>query len=135
METLRGVAQKVRFSTVVSGGENHTSTSHLAVFEVNRTPVELSMPESIFLENGDEIFLAGKIKKGVFKAIAYKNLTNNVSGKGQVILPMLLGIIFTIVGLGTIPFGIGLIFAPVGIYSIRYSRQMSEAYRLVTSSS
>ena len=77
--------------------------------------------------------LAGKVKKGLFRALAYKNMTNSVSGKGQVILHMLLGIIFTIVGIATIPMGIGLIFAPAGMYSIWHSRQLSNAYNLVTS--
>ena len=134
MEKLRGVVNKVRFSTEVSGGENNTSTSHVAIFEIDKRPVELKLPRSIILDNGDEVLLAGKVKKGLFKALAYKNLTNNVSGKGAVILHMLLGVIFTIVGLATIPFGIGLIFAPAGIYMIWYSQQLSKAYKVVTSS-
>jgi hypothetical protein len=134
MKTLRGAVNKVRFSTEVSGGENGISTSHIAVFEINQIPVELKLPDSIILEEGDEILVAGNVKKGLFRALAYKNLNNNVSGKGQIILYMFLGIIFTLVGLGTIPFGIGLIFTPAGMYMVWYSRQLSEAYNLVTSS-
>jgi hypothetical protein len=133
MEILQGIVSKVRFSTEVSGNENSTSTSHVAIFEINKTPIELKLPGSIILENGDEVLLAGKVKKGLFRALAYKNMTNSVSGKGQVILHMLLGIIFTIVGIATIPMGIGLIFAPAGMYSIWHSRQLSNAYNLVTS--
>lgn len=134
MEILQGIASKVRFFTEVSGGESSASTSHVAVFEVDKTPIELKLPESIILENGDEVLLAGKVKKGLFKALAYKNMTNSVSGKGQVVLHMLLGIIFTLVGIATIPVGIGLIFAPAGMYMIWHSRQLSNAYNLVTSS-
>lgn len=133
MEVLQGIVSKVRFSTEVSGNENTISTKHVAIFEINETPIELKLPGSIILENGDEVLLAGKVKKGLFKALAYKNMTNSVSGKGQVILHLLLGIMFTIVGITTIPVGIGLIFAPAGIYMIWYSRQLSNAYNLVTS--
>jgi len=132
MESLQGIVEKIRFSTEVSGGENNTSTSHVAVFEINKKPIELKLPDSIIIENGDEVLLAGEIKKGLFKALAYKNLTNNVSGKGPVFLYMLLGVIFTIVGLATIVVGVGLIFTPAGLYMIWYSRQLSKAYEIVS---
>jgi len=132
METIRGVVSKVRFSTEVSGRE-HVTTSHVAVFEINKTQVELKLNESIIVDNGDEILLAGKINKGLFKALAYNNLTNNVSGKGQVSLYMFLGIAFTLVGLMLFPSVMSLILFPVGIYMIWYSKQLSKAYTLVTS--
>jgi len=132
MESLQGIVEKIRFSTEVSGGENNTSTSHVAVFEINKKPIELKLPDSIIIENGDEVLLAGEIKKGLFKALAYKNLTNNVSGKGPVFLYMLLGVIFNIVGLATIVVGVGLIFTPAGLYMIWYSRQLSKAYEIVS---
>ncbi|MBT80304.1 MAG: hypothetical protein CL587_07915 [Alteromonadaceae bacterium] len=130
METLRGIVNNVRFSTEVSGS---ASTSHAAVFKIGKRPVELKLSENIILENGDEVLLAGKVKKGLFKALAYNNLTSNVSGKGDVTPCMLMGVLFTVAGLATITSGIGLIFTPAGIYMIWYSQQLLKAYKIVTS--
>lgn len=133
MEKLQGVISKVRFSTEACGGNEKTHKSYMAAFEIDNTPVELKLPGSIILDNGDEVLLAGKIKKGIFKALAYKNLTNKVSGKGPIIRYMFLGIVFSMVGLAIIPFGIGLILVPAGIYMIWYGKKLSKAYKLVTS--
>jgi hypothetical protein len=134
MEKLQGVVEKIRFSTEISGDRNSTFTTQVAVFEIGNRPIELKLPDSIIIENGDEVIVAGETKKGLFKALAYKNLRNNVSGKGNVAVYMILGIIFTLLGLGTIIVGVGLIFAPLGIFMILHSRKLSKAYEAVTSS-
>src|SRR5690554_3636365 len=95
MEKLQGIVEKIRFSTEVNGGKDSASTNHVAVFEIANKPIELKLPDSIIIEDGDEVLLAGETKKGLFKALAYKNLRNNVSGKGPVAVYMILGIIFT----------------------------------------
>lgn len=92
MQTLQGIVNKIRFSTEISGNKETTLTNHIAIFEIENMPIELKLPDSIILENGNEALVAGDIKKGVFKATAYKNLTNNASGKGRVISSMLGGI-------------------------------------------
>lgn len=35
IEVLQGVVNKIRFSTGVNGGQNGTSTSHVAFFEID----------------------------------------------------------------------------------------------------
>ena len=131
---LNGKVSKIRFSTETSGSENHTSTSNVAVFEIDGKPVELKLYDSIVIENGHHIAVAGNMKNGLFKAMAYHNLTNGVSGKGATYIFFILGIIFFIVGLiASIPTnGIGLIFSAVGAYLIYQSNQYSKAYELVT---
>lgn len=130
MQKIDGIASKVRFSTKVSGGENSTSTTQIAIFEIDKQPVELELPDSIMISDGDIISVTGRTKNGLFKALAYKNQTNLVSGKGPVTLYMFLGVIFTVIGIITIPFFIGLIFAPTGIFMCYKSRQYSKAYRI-----
>ena len=152
MEKMKGTISKVRFSSELSGGENSISTSQIAIFKLDKKPVELKLPVSIVIEDGDNIFVAGKTKNGLFRALAYKNLSNGVSGKGPVVLNLIMGIIFTVVGIGTgaIAFfdielirgllwalkllffsSIGLIFTLIGLYMIHYSRQLSKAYEIV----
>jgi hypothetical protein len=152
MEKLKGKIKHVRFSAEVSGGEKNTSTSHIAIFKLDNKPVELKLPGSILIEDGDNILVAGKTKNGLFKALAYNNLSNGVSGKGQVVSNSILGIFFTIVGIGigAIPFfvinsihgqlwalkhlfffGESLIFVSIGISLIHYSRQQSKSFEIV----
>lgn len=146
MEKLQGVVNKLRFSTHVSGGGDHTSTDQIAIFEIDRRPVELSLPFSIIIDNGDEVRLAGVIRKGVFNAMAYRNLANNASGKGRVFINILLGTIFTIVGLplaiavifsgislgGIMVSAVGTLFSFIGINVFRAGLQYSSAYKIVS---
>ncbi len=96
-------------------------------------PVEIKLPDSIIIGEGDDVLIAGKIKRGLLKGFAYKNISKDVSGKGPVVLLMFLGVIFTIVGLFTIPFLIGVAFTPAGLYMIYLSRLYSKAYAMVNS--
>ena len=132
MDHIKGIITNIRFSTEVSGGDNGVSTTQVAAFDLDGKPTELKLPDSIMIKNGDTVVVAGKFKNGLFKALAYKNFSNGVSGKGPVILFMFLGVIFTIVGIGTIHLGIGVLFAPIGVYMIYCSRQLTEAFEMVT---
>lgn len=132
METLKGIAGKVRFSTEVEGMEDSTATRQIAVFEIDGKPVEIKLRESIMIDEGDSIRVAGKIQKGIFKAYAYKNLTNGASGKGQVLMYMFMGLVFLMMGIFTIPFMIGFLLLPVGLYMIYHSVRLSKAYGLVS---
>jgi len=147
MELLKGTAAKTRFSTEVSGGENSTTTQ-IAILEIDKKPTEIKLHESILIEDGDKVAVAGKSKRGLFKAVAYNNLTKGVSGKGPALLILLLGIPFCVIGIpGIIAFFAILImeglkdslwvclmlsvFGAVGIYTATYSRYLSKAYKMV----
>jgi hypothetical protein len=134
MKVLQGIANKIRFSTEVSGSDKSVSTSQVAVFELDGQPVEMKLPDSIIISNGDTVVLAGEFRRGLFKACAYKNMTAGVSGKNHVVLLYILGAIFSVVGIGTVLVGIGVIFFPVGLYLIYTGRKHAKAYDLVTSS-
>lgn len=131
MEIRRGIARNVRYSIEVSGWKNDTSTNHVVVFELESKPVEVKLPDSIIIGEGDDVMIAGKRKRGLLKGFAYKNISKDAYGKGPVILYMILGIIFTIIGLFTIPFFIGVAFAPAGLYMIYLSRMYSKAHAAV----
>ncbi|WP_204314242.1 hypothetical protein, partial [Klebsiella aerogenes] len=68
METLVGAVKGLRTATEVAGGKNGTSTTHVATFLVNSTPLRLQMPEAMLIGDGDEIAVAGRTKDGVFNA-------------------------------------------------------------------
>lgn len=131
MNILQGTVNKVRFSTEVTGTDNSISTSQIAVFELDGKQVELKLPDSIIINNGDRVVVAGELKKGLFKALAYKNITNGVSGKRHVLLYYFIGIIFTVVGLPALFVGIGFLFIPLGLYCIYCGKQNAKAYQLV----
>jgi hypothetical protein len=122
MEMLQGTVAGIRHSTEVSGSENTTSTSHVAVFSVAGRPVELKLSESIVIDNGDEVLLAGNVKRGLFKAMAYRNRTKGVDGKGP-------ALVYWIVGVAFCAF---IVFAPIGIFLIRTARRYEAAFRAVT---
>ncbi len=132
LQLYRGKVKNIRHSVEVSGSQNNISTSHVAVFELEGFMVELKLPDSIVINEGDEVKVAGKIKRGLFKGLAYQNVTKQVLGKGPAVLYMFLGVIFAIVGLCTIIFGIGAAFLAIGIYLVYKSRQYSKAYRMIT---
>lgn len=122
METLQGTVSGIRHSTEVSGGDNSTSTSHVAVFSVAGRSVELKLSESIVIDNGDDVLLAGNVKRGLFKAMAYRNRTKGVDGKGPVVIFWILGLIFCAV----------ILLFPIGLYLIRTARRYEAAFRAVT---
>jgi hypothetical protein len=131
MIKICGIVRNIRFSTEVVGSQDSTSTSHIAIFELDGIHVELKMSDSIILNNGDEVVVAGKDKNGLFKATAYRNITTGVCGKNSTFIYFLVGVIFTLVGIATAIFFIGLIFLAIGIYLIYTGIQTSKTYELV----
>jgi hypothetical protein len=119
MEIVQGVATNIRHSTSVSGTQEQTSTSHVAVLEVSSRPVELTLSESIFINNGDEVIIAGQSKRGLLRGMAYYNKTKGVKGKRPAGVYWLLGILFCAV------------FLPIGIYLLKTAMQYEAAFKAV----
>lgn len=151
METLKGNALNVRLATETHRDEESTTTSYTATLDIENIPAQLKLSGSIFIENGDQVVLAGKVKKGVFQALAYNNLTKRVSGKAApALVVVIIGIVFAAFGLVTIGFGnealgadasdigilavfgIGAILVVIGLLMVRQSMQLSKAYKIVT---
>jgi len=121
MEVVKGFASNIRFSTSVGGTKEQTSTSHVAVFEISAHPVELTLSESIFINNGDEVVVAGKLKRGLLRGMAYYNKTKGVKGKGPSGIYWLIGIVFCAV----------IVFLPIGIYLLNTAMQYEAAFKAV----
>jgi hypothetical protein len=104
METRRGIAKKVRFSTEVSGTSDKNgstvSTTYLAVFEVEGVIVHAGATRPPTIEEGDEVALAGRMHDGVFTASAMRNITRGTVDHEAWVLGVLVGAIFLVLGLG-----------------------------------
>jgi len=99
MEVLNGVATKIHITQAKNGS---TTTC-----EINGKPVELLVFSKAVINEGDEVSVAGKFSRGVFKAKAYKNITNGASGKRWVFILLGLGLMLSpiLVGLPMIFIG------------------------------
>jgi hypothetical protein len=103
METRRGMARKVRFSTEVSGTSDKNgstvTTTHLAIFELDRVIVHASAMRPPTIEEGDEVVVAGRIHDGVFDAPALRNLTRCTVDHKAWVAGMVVGFVVLVVGL------------------------------------
>lgn len=75
MEVIEGQVEDLDRSSQVSGTENGTSTTHIAIFKIGENRVLLSSLQPPMIANGDLVKIAGIEKPGKFNAIACKNLT------------------------------------------------------------
>ena len=130
MEVKDGVISNVRFSTNVSGSDV-TSTEQVATFEIGDLPVELRSKTSLILENGNSVVVAGQSENGLFKALAYKNLSKNVTSVCPSAGLKIFGTIFTVVGVITIPVLVGIIFTYVGIQTVKRASLYESAHAIV----
>lgn len=101
MNVIEGPVQRLRLGTEVSGSHDQVQTTHVATFQLGKTPVRLEMPRAILLAEGDPVRVAGAPgKDGVFAALAYQNRDNGARGQACGPMHLLLGVVFTAVGLG-----------------------------------
>lgn len=121
METVEGIAKGIRFTTEVVGTDNQTSTSHIAVFELDGKPIELKISESIIFSEGDKVLVAGKLKRGLFRGMAYFNITRGVKGRQSSLAYWIVGIAFCV----------SVIFLPIGIGLLMHGLKIERAFRAV----
>lgn len=103
METLRGTAEKVRNTVSVSGGGDRNSTvttTHIALFQINNRQIKVSSTEPVLIEEGDEVVIAGSVRRGLFEALAYRNVTTGITGNQAYVVNLILGIIFPAAAVG-----------------------------------
>lgn len=134
METLQGQIGKIRFSTSVSGSES-TSTEQIATFEISGRTVEFRSKDSIIVEDGDNCFVAGLVENGLFKALALNNKTKRIYSSNNSKSLKVFGSIFTFVGIITIPVLVGIVFTYVGLKIIRQSKLVNKAHELMIKNS
>lgn len=130
METREGIVSNSRFSTEVTGSDRSSSTSQIAIFDLDGKPVELKLPDSMVINNGDKVVAAGHLKRGLLKAYAYRNETKSVTGKNIVYPAYFGGIIFSLVGWATIT-TLGIFFIMFGVSFLYYGYRNGKAYSMV----
>lgn len=126
MQTLSGKVTRPRHTTEVSGSgdrdSSSVSTTHIATFRIDNQPVVVRSSSVIQIEDGDEVKVAGEIKKGTLRADAYRNLTTGAEGNRGLWVFLVSGIVLIVIG---ILFVIGLpqtlhtliIFGPLALLS------------------
>ena len=113
MELHRGHVQKVRFSTHTTGNDDSVSTHHIAAFELDGIAVQVVAGRPVMMENGDEVIVAGKIRRGVLMGVACNNLSRKILDHRGWMVSLLVGVVFSLVGLvGAI--GAALAHSPFG---------------------
>jgi hypothetical protein len=122
LQVIRGTVANIRHSTEVSGNDKSVSTSQVAVFDLDGQAVEIKLMESIVLSNGDQVIIAGDTKRGLFRGLAYRNVTRRVDGKGPVGLYLFIGIVFCVI----------IVFLPIGLWVLGKARKYDAAFQAVT---
>jgi hypothetical protein len=148
METKQGVVSKLRASIEVGGNDKSTSTTHVVNFQLGPQAVMFRGSNPPAINDGDEVTVAGTIRKGLFEALAYRNSSTGVTGDSNSIAAVIVGAIFLLVGaggvlaclsvairqgkaeglLGVAFFGI---FAAFGVYALRKFVRVREAAALL----
>lgn len=162
MELIRGTAENIRTATEietnVSGAGNHghhttvnTTTTHVLQCTVHNKPVLLKMPTPPFINNGDEVAVAGVVKNGILHGYAYRNITSGATGNGGMWAGMVGGVVAAGIGIAAIsffaskaanllqpdslfsliPYGIGGMFILVGALSFRKGFMMKKASEML----
>lgn len=90
-EVLRGRVSHLRHTTgvhtstsMVAGSDGTTvSVTYIAIFELDGQAVKYTAAEPPILKEGDTVVVAGLVKRGLFEAVAYRNLTTHVAGSAE----------------------------------------------------
>lgn len=131
MDIIHGTVENVRFSSEVKGASQSISTRQITVLEIKGMPVELKLSDSIVICNGDAVVMAGKVENGLFRASAYANKSNGVSGGQDSTLSYLLGSLFMFVGIVTAVLIAGFFFMGIGVALLYQGNKHKKAIRLV----
>ena len=123
IQVIRGTVANIRHSTEVSGNDKSVSTSQVAVFDLDGQAVEIKLMESIVLSNGDQVIVGGDTKRGLFRGLAYRNVTRRVDGKGPAWIYLVVGVVFCVI----------VVFLPIGLWLLSRARKYDLAFKAVTS--
>ncbi|KAA0894224.1 hypothetical protein [Oryzomonas rubra] len=133
MEIFRGIADKVNHSVEISGtgGDNDSqvTTTHVAVVRIGNRHVRIKSSEAVLVNNGDRIVVAGSGGRGLFKALAYRNVTTGATGNAGRIPPLFLGSLSIGFGSyfsGPLSYILMLIGAGLIVYAIRIFMAVSK---------
>lgn len=97
MQLLSGVATQVRNTLDVrslDGDNNHVVTTHICLLILNGRQVRLKSGQPLLINEGDHIVVAGDGEQGLFKGLAYRNLSTQVAGNEGWVAQSLGGVVF-----------------------------------------
>lgn len=94
MEVISGEVTNVRHSVSLSGGDDRNiTTTHITVFRVNGCQVKFKSTTPIMISDGDIVSAAGKVRRGMLVAYAYKNKSTGVRERAGSFLTLFMGIV------------------------------------------
>ena len=97
MQLLNGVATQVRNTLDVRsiGAESsHVVTTHICLLMLNGRQVRLKSGLPVMINEGDRIVVAGDGAQGLFKGLAYRNLSTQAVGDEGWIAQSVGGVVF-----------------------------------------
>jgi hypothetical protein len=80
MQVLHGSVSRVARSAGIDDG----NVAQIITFQVGRSAVEMWMPRVPSIENGDEVVVAGRVRRGKIEARAYYNVSNGVRDRWNI---------------------------------------------------
>jgi hypothetical protein len=130
MQLLNGVATQVRNTLDVRsiGAESsHVVTTHICLLMLNGRQVRLKSGQPVMINEGDRIVVAGDGAQGLFKGLAYRNLSTQAAGDEGWIAQSVGGVVFggggllalarfSDAGFGSMPQLVASAFFAVGAY-------------------
>ncbi len=103
MESLVGIASKVRQSTGMGGGADQVmKTGYVATFELAGRVVRMKTTQPLTISDGDRLALVGTMKGRVFKVLAYNNLSTGIEGSDEGGLRILFGVLLFAFGISAV---------------------------------
>lgn len=132
MEIIRGRAERLGHGTRVRYGERAATVINETIFTVDAATAVMKSANAIVIETGDSVLVVGeKSRDGLFRAYAVNNLSRGVVSHCGSIAPLIVGIVFVVLGVPFILFmGLGLIFVGVGVWLLADAGKMAKARRM-----
>lgn len=117
---LSGLVSHLSTTATVSGsvkrGKGNVSTSHKTDFRIDGQAVVFNA--AVNIADGDQVTLAGKVKKGEFRARAIRNEETGVVYSGMTTLAYILGVVCVVIGIPLSFIIIGIPLVLVGAWAI-----------------
>jgi hypothetical protein len=100
IEKVTGVANNVRVNgTVQEVGNNGIQTMYLCTFSIKNQKMQFRANVPVFIDENDELEVAGWLEDGVFMVSAYKNISQELNEYGSYGAKMGGGAVFFIAGI------------------------------------
>ena len=137
LTTLSGIVSGIRHASVTEGqiGKNGGSvrTGHALAFRVNDRSVQIKLPEMPDVQDGEEVTLAGRVKNGVFQALAMRNDRTRAVYATPAMPGYVMGGLMAAVGVPLLFVFVGVFFIGFGGYTLYQAHNYSQAAKMLQS--